>query len=88
MSNPGTLAATTVTAPNPPFREGLLPIIHDLIDLPISHGLIGRMKQLEDLLVHYEAREFSYSSYRGPDVLLDKSFTIFGCPGSTNRIRC
>lgn len=56
--------AATQVAP-PPFKEEILGIIHKLVDLPISHGLISRMKQLEHLLVHFEAREFSYYDHRG-----------------------
>ncbi len=58
-------ALTSTVVANPPFREDLLVIIHDLVDLPISHGLIKRMKQLETLLVHFESREFTYTDYRG-----------------------
>jgi hypothetical protein len=49
----------------PQFREELLTVIHQLIDLPISHGLVTRMTTLERLLVHFEAREFAYSSAQG-----------------------
>ena len=47
-------------ASTPPFREDLLVTIHELVALPISHGLIARMKTLEMLLTHFEAREFRY----------------------------
>ena len=49
----------------PPFREDLLTVIHQLVELPISHGLIGRMRTLESLLVHFEAKEFAYYDVRG-----------------------
>jgi len=48
----------------PPFREDLLVIIHELVALPISHGLIERMKKLEMLLGHFESREFRYWDHR------------------------
>jgi len=57
--------ATATQSSNPPFREDILVIIHKLVDLPISHGLISRMKQLEHLLTHFEAREFTYYDRRG-----------------------
>lgn len=56
-------------ATNPPFKEEILSIIHKLVDLPISHGLIARMKQLEHLLTHFEAREFTYYDHRGETIL-------------------
>ena len=56
--------STAADAKAPRFREDVLLIIHKLVDLPISHGLISRMKQLEHLLVHFEAREFRYYDQR------------------------
>ena len=47
------------------FRQDLLVTVHKVVELPISHGLISRMRQLEELLVHFEAREFSYSDTEG-----------------------
>ena len=49
----------------PPFDPYVIELVADLVDLPISHNMIDRMKTLERLASAYEAREFRYFSRRG-----------------------
>ena len=51
--------------PKPLFDPYHVEIVADLVELPISHNLIDRMKMLEKLLSAYEVREFAYYTNRG-----------------------
>jgi hypothetical protein len=56
------------TATKPAFDPYVVEMVADLVELPISHNMIDRMKTLERLAAAFEAREFRYMSERGQPV--------------------